>query len=1091
MSALFPPDGGAAPAPSGGLSLFHTSNVVGGPQAFNILQPGTPGSVLLPGDGGGASSSSTATGTGTGGGAILEDDVVAYRDPTDLNLVVMQSGRRAPVIHPWLHTTQKRSGVIKKEIPAFPNGTSSSTASGKNASGGVRKQGKTKKKTLKKGQFLCLSAAAHLVKADFARVTIRQIVPIDLKRSDTSFDFELVAIDNRKAGLQALGVGGNSSSSTNTPTTSGGSSIGGAVNMQAAESLENKGKNSVFMGGEPGSLARLALRMVVSNAYSNRNAAAAAKAAGGMYNLGLPPVPPPPSQTQPIAIGAAGVVQLRSANWILQQPGAVARSATTTTGGTTSSSSSSTIPSSTSASTSTTMPLVQPPSARTATAPSGTGTAATTSAATTSGTATPSLPSKLLVADTVPLGPIRVPDTLHPHVGALEWIAGRPSWQPAGKDWQSASNHPNRDYFLQQLLLRGADVDKYINYDRQVWARTKAQMSSTTTLTTRQKIEDGGNGKGDGVDAVMNDVVAGTTATSLDGILSNSNGTVANGVPGTTAASSSSSLVPKQEHNPALLELAQLFAGKSPQQIEAVNQHQAKNRQYLYNMQMTGQLLQQGHLQGATTTSVGAAGASSSSSSSSTWPPGTGLPGAGLGQLPGNNTSTTLSLQAQQQHMLQLQQQQQAAQAAQLGYSAQYPMSLASAQKAQFMQGMPMGGGVQQPMGGGMLGGLALNPGILGGAAAGGASSSSAPNSARIQKKLFDKTAYGVSPELLKSRFSKHFVVSVPRIAPKHLRPEDLHFVDKDDKGQKIQTTASSQQLDVDDAASSVVSSRSGAAKSSTTGRGRPRGGGYVRKAGGGYLARPPSSAPSSGVGSNADRGVDTFYIVEAVTPEVKTQCMELHQAKPTFSEATEREYIKMRIFQDKAFSCKTWGMYDKKTGELCAAVTVRINECPPATQAEDEVMTVTQRSNKWETYPHSFRWVQIMNMSAKTEGKGHGTIFYKILEPRWKQEGYKIVVLFPADNDGAPRYWGNLGFKERSNGSILPQRARQTTLIAEIDVHTQRILPMWEKDLNLRTIPRRAANAGVANAGQLSFAQSAGIMNPAAGTMPSMDAGG
>lgn len=69
------------------------------------------------------------------------------------------------------------------------------------------------------------------------------------------------------------------------------------------------------------------------------------------------------------------------------------------------------------------------------------------------------------------------------------------------------------------------------------------------------------------------------------------------------------------------------------------------------------------------------------------------------------------------------------------------------------------------------------------------------------------------------------------------------------------------------------------------------------------------------------------------------------------------------------------------------------------------------------------------------------------------------MVVLYPADNESAPKFWGSLGFKERD--SMLPDRAKKDGLIAEMDVHTRRVLPLWEKDINLRTIPRRAANMG------------------------------
>ena len=72
-------------------------------------------------------------------------------------------------------------------------------------------------------------------------------------------------------------------------------------------------------------------------------------------------------------------------------------------------------------------------------------------------------------------------------------------------------------------------------------------------------------------------------------------------------------------------------------------------------------------------------------------------------------------------------------------------------------------------------------------------------------------------------------------------------------------------------------------------------------------------------------------------------------------------------------------------------------------------------------------------------------------------------MVLFPADNVAAPRFWGNLGYKERGDIGLLPQRCRnnfsgENNVIAECDVQSGALLPMWEKDINLRTIPRRNA---------------------------------
>lgn len=79
--------------------------------------------------------------------------------------------------------------------------------------------------------------------------------------------------------------------------------------------------------------------------------------------------------------------------------------------------------------------------------------------------------------------------------------------------------------------------------------------------------------------------------------------------------------------------------------------------------------------------------------------------------------------------------------------------------------------------------------------------------------------------------------------------------------------------------------------------------------------------------------------------------------------------------------------MFDSRE-VLRAAITCRVNECPGVTPQQQASFTAQQRANKWEMIKDPFRWLQIMNMSAATEGQGDGTRFVKLLEAHWKMTG-------------------------------------------------------------------------------------------------------
>ncbi|CAD7960039.1 unnamed protein product [Amoebophrya sp. A120] len=245
----------------------------------------------------------------------------------------------------------------------------------------------------------------------------------------------------------------------------------------------------------------------------------------------------------------------------------------------------------------------------------------------------------------------------------------------------------------------------------------------------------------------------------------------------------------------------------------------------------------------------------------------------------------------------------------------------------------------------------------------------------------------------------------------------------------------SSSRSDIGGAASSMVSSQTGANK-----RGKKKG----KKLG----------ANGSQIGQ-----YDMYYLREADNDEIRQACYECHMTKPTFSEKNEAAWVKRRIFEDRQWSCKSWVLLDR-TNEVRAAMTCRVNHCRPLTEEERDNLPLVARGNKWETETNPFYWIQIMNMSALVEGQGDGNRMYKVMENLWRREGFKIVTLYPADNDAAPKYWGNLGFKEyKGHLTMLPMRAKEgphADLVAEMDVGTGQILPLWEKDLQKRTMARR-----------------------------------
>merc|ERR1711953_1519961 len=100
------------------------------------------------------------------------------------------------------------------------------------------------------------------------------------------------------------------------------------------------------------------------------------------------------------------------------------------------------------------------------------------------------------------------------------------------------------------------------------------------------------------------------------------------------------------------------------------------------------------------------------------------------------------------------------------------------------------------------------------------------------------------------------------------------------------------------------------------------------------------------------------------------------------------------------------------------------------------------------------------MNIATRTHRKGHGSRLYQHIEAIMKKNGFSVIVLYPADNTQAPLFWGKHGFKMRETNPILPDHEKHQ-VIKEMDCATGEILPMWEKDLTKRTLPRRVNARG------------------------------
>jgi len=176
--------------------------------------------------------------------------------------------------------------------------------------------------------------------------------------------------------------------------------------------------------------------------------------------------------------------------------------------------------------------------------------------------------------------------------------------------------------------------------------------------------------------------------------------------------------------------------------------------------------------------------------------------------------------------------------------------------------------------------------------------------------------------------------------------------------------------------------------------------------------------------------------LVRAASDRQKEAAIALHLSKDAFSESTEAEFTRRRIEEGRLFRCVSWNL--ELNGEVLAACTLRYNNFARSHGTLGD------------------RWVQVMNISSKVERRGHGTRLFELLERELRREDIFTVVLFPADNHIAPKFWDRLGFKEvgqrTGRASMLPPEDSQDfeKLIVEMDVVTGKSLHRWEKNISI-----------------------------------------
>uniref|UniRef100_A0A7S4RKZ2 N-acetyltransferase domain-containing protein n=1 Tax=Alexandrium monilatum TaxID=311494 RepID=A0A7S4RKZ2_9DINO len=128
----------------------------------------------------------------------------------------------------------------------------------------------------------------------------------------------------------------------------------------------------------------------------------------------------------------------------------------------------------------------------------------------------------------------------------------------------------------------------------------------------------------------------------------------------------------------------------------------------------------------------------------------------------------------------------------------------------------------------------------------------------------------------------------------------------------------------------------------------------------------------------------------------------------------------------------------------------------------------VTVRINSYQN--RQGRWAQILNMSARRERSGFGTMLIAGLEELLKVEEVDVVVLYPAENGRAPAFWSSLGFGAHEV-SCLPDEElvphdQGGPLLPEFDTGSLIVLPRWEKRISGSPHGAEGAAGGADSAG-------------------------
>jgi len=223
----------------------------------------------------------------------------------------------------------------------------------------------------------------------------------------------------------------------------------------------------------------------------------------------------------------------------------------------------------------------------------------------------------------------------------------------------------------------------------------------------------------------------------------------------------------------------------------------------------------------------------------------------------------------------------------------------------------------------------------------------------------------------------------------------------------------------------------------------------------------------------------ESLEVIEVESREEQEAAVALHLSKNTFHE--ERELVRFRIHQGDCCACRTWIL---TTSRSCSAPpsptdsTASLHDAggsvssgcstgrgrrsrgrgmanestKPACNARTPITCLAAATVRINEYANEEgrRWGQILNMSTRRERQGLGTALIAGLEELLRQEDFKVLILYPAENGRAPAFWSSLGYGSRAR-SLLPSEEliphdQGGPLFPEFDPGSRTELPRWEK---------------------------------------------